>query len=68
MNTSNPESSAPRHLGPRLAIALAGLLLIGLMAVLGLATMRQADTAQALENHDALSRPAPAAPSSPIRR
>jgi len=60
---ATPESRPDRHLVFRLAVGVAGLVLIALFIVLGRVASKQSATTQALETHESLqAAPAPAQP------
>lgn len=54
MNDSTPEATPNRHLGFRIAVGLAGLILIALFIVLGRVASKQSATTQALESYESL--------------
>lgn len=57
-----PDASPDSHLGFRIAVAVAGLVLIGLFALLGSVAMKQSATTQALDARQALGDEARSAP------
>jgi len=54
MNDATSEATPNRHLGFRIAVAVAGLVLIALFIVLGRVASKQSATTQALESYEPL--------------
>jgi UPF0716 family protein affecting phage T7 exclusion len=62
MKDTGSDTPHNAHLGFRIAVGVAGLVLLVLVAMLGAVAMKQSATSQALEGQESLRKGAPSAP------